>query len=62
MEKLIDPLNDREINSVELPPWKPLSHDLLFPICLGGLPDIDLLKEFLVKEGKIDKESVIHLA
>ena len=55
-------MKDREINSVELPPRKPLPMNLLFPSSMGGAPDVDLLKDFLVKEGKVMKDCVLHVA
>lgn len=61
MEPLIDPLNDRTVKTVPLPPHRPLKRELIFPPQLKGKPDWKLVREHLQKEGRLLKKDVIHL-
>jgi hypothetical protein len=41
VEKLIDPMNDRNVKDLPLPPQRPLPHDKLFKLVEGKeVPDI----------------------
>lgn len=61
MELLKDPLKDRQINSVPLPPQMPLKSSLLFPSSLKGQPDFDLLLNFLKAEGTLAKKDAVTI-
>jgi serine/threonine-protein phosphatase 2B catalytic subunit len=55
MEPLKDPLKDRYVNDIPLPPAKCLYSHLLFPTNLN-IPDWEVLKNHFQKEGKISKQ------
>jgi serine/threonine-protein phosphatase 2B catalytic subunit len=59
MDRLCDPLNDRQNTDVPPPPHRPLSHHLLFPS--SNKPNWRLLKEHLAAEGKLDKSDAFLL-
>jgi len=61
MEPLSDPLKDRVVKSVKLPPHKPLTRELMFPDRLKGKPDWKVIRDHLQKEGRIAKEDLIKL-
>eukprot|EP00917_Polyrhabdina_sp_WS-2016_P004211 GHVP01009669.1.p1 GENE.GHVP01009669.1~~GHVP01009669.1.p1 ORF type:complete len:361 (-),score=54.03 GHVP01009669.1:357-1439(-) len=60
MEALSDPKSDRVVQSVEPPPAKPLSEDLLFPN-KSQIPDWKALRKHLAKEGTVSKECCLNL-
>jgi len=55
MEPLIDPLNNRKVKTVRLPPHKPLSKELIWPTGQKNKPDWKCIKDHLSREGRIDK-------
>ena len=59
METLPDPCDDRVVKSFDPPPQKPLSEELFFDS--AGLPDYNVIKKHLAKEGKIHKEQFMKL-
>lgn len=59
METLKDPCNDRQVPSVELPPILPLSDAMLWT--QKDVPDWELVRDHLKKEGKITKEHVMKM-
>lgn len=59
MEPLSDPLNDRLIRFLPPPPHKPLTSDLLFDS--EGQPNLDILKNHLLKEGRIHKKDFLRI-
>jgi len=60
MDPLPDPVGDRAVPTHPAPPAKPLSEDLLFPKG-DGVPDIPVLRDHLLREGKLTKESTIKI-
>lgn len=60
MELLPDPCNDRMCKQVESPPHKSLAEDKMFP--KGDKPDWRLVKDFLLREGRLDKSLVMRLS
>lgn len=66
MENLLpDPKKDRMVNTVVPPPQYPLTHNLLFPenkrIGKQEVPDWNVLKDHLLKEGRIHKKDLIQI-
>jgi len=62
MEALSDPCNDRPVKDLAPPPHRPLSPALLYPDpAQPDLPDLALVRQFLLKEGSFAKEQVIKL-
>jgi serine/threonine-protein phosphatase 2B catalytic subunit len=59
MESLLDPLNDRQVPSLEAPPYKPLSDDLMWSEM--DMPNWEVIRDHLKREGKITKEQVMRL-
>lgn len=59
MDVLPDACNDRVVTDLEPPPQRPLSDELFYDD--NGLPNYNLIKEHLYKEGKIDKEHFMKL-
>ena len=59
METLPDPWDDRVVKSLEPPPQTPLTDELFYES--SGLPNYNLIKKHLVKEGKIQKEHFMKL-
>ena len=59
MEPLSDPLGDRAMSEMIAPPHRRLTHSLLFPS--PNKPNWRLLKDHLLKEGKLDKSDFIIL-
>ena len=57
-EPLCDPLQDRQLKSLEAPPHRVLASQVLFPRA-GGPPDTQALKNHLKKEGKISKADLL---
>ena len=55
----IDPSHDRVIKEILPPPMFNLTHKQLFPV--EHLPDWKLLQSHLTKEGKLDKDDILHL-
>ena len=64
-ERLLDPYNDRVVNSVPRPPSKYLSIDRVFPKDDQGnrteIPNTDLIKSYLYEGGRISKECLLEL-
>lgn len=60
METLKDPLNDRCLKTLDLPPVGNLSHKLLFSE-KNNKPNIEVLKNHLKKEGKISKSDFLQI-
>ena len=62
VEKLTDPLNDRAVKDLVMPPQRPLSHDKLFKKIDGReVPDINLLRDHLSAEGRLTKADTIQI-
>ena len=59
MEFLPDPCNDRPMKDLPAFVNKAIDDKLLFPD--GGIPDWQLLQEFLSKEGPIKKSQVMSI-
>ena len=59
VEPLLDPVNDRMIQSVEPPPHRFLPSQLLFPRGPNTVPDVTVLKNHLKKEGRVSKSDAI---
>jgi len=59
METLPDPLCDRVVKDLEPPPQRPLNDELFYDS--DGLPNYNVIKKHLAKEGKIDKEHFMKL-
>ena len=61
-ERLPNPCNDRQVESVKAPPIIPLSLDRVFP---NGAPNgdmnVDLLKNYLFEGGKIAKDCLLEI-
>lgn len=60
MEPLLDPCNDRQVPSLEPPPSAPLSDELMWSEM--DLPNWEVIRDHLKKEGKITKEHVTRMA
>lgn len=60
MEPLKDPLNDRFLKTLELPPVGNLLHELLFGE-KNNKPNVETLKIHLKREGKISKPDFIQI-
>ena len=60
MEPLLDPCNDRVVKTLPPPPARPLSLDKLYPED-SKVPDYLVLKDHLLKEGKVSKEATKKL-
>lgn len=58
MAELKDPLNNRKNKACPLPYQRSLTQEQLF---VGQSVNVDLLKEFLRREGKLDKELLLTL-
>jgi serine/threonine-protein phosphatase 2B catalytic subunit len=66
METLLpDPNKDRMVNTVVPPPQHALNHNTLFPeskrIGKQEVPDWNVLKDHLLKEGRITKKDLIQI-
>lgn len=59
METLPDPCDDRVVKTLDPPPQRPLSEELFFDS--SGLPNYNVIKKHLAKEGKIQKEQFMKL-
>jgi hypothetical protein len=59
METLPDPCNDRVVKDLESPPMRPLSDELFYETT--GVPNYNVIKKHLAKEGKIEKETFMKL-
>jgi serine/threonine-protein phosphatase 2B catalytic subunit len=59
MEPLLDPYNDRKVKSVEPPPYLPLSEELLWSA--KDMPNWEIIRDHLKKEGKLKKEDVVRM-
>ena len=59
MDPLCDPLGDRQMREMIPPPHRRLSHNLLYPS--ASKPNWRLLKDHLLKEGRIEKSDLILL-
>lgn len=58
---LPDPYHDRPISAVPPPPNQPLSRVLLFPQQALSSVDVDLLRDFLLAEGRLAKEDLMSI-
>lgn len=58
-DNLLDPLNDRVVNSVELPPIRAITQDELFDKNL--IPYWKKVRDFLTREGKLKKSDIIFM-
>lgn len=58
-EMLPDPVPDRRVTSVPLPPNQMLTDDKLFP--KDGVPDWQLAKRYLQLEGRMSKAQTLRL-
>lgn len=62
METLKDPLNDRQIKSVKIPPAKPLQSEKMYPDPSNpSIPDLALIRQWLLDEGSISKADLVKL-
>ena len=62
MEPLLDPLGDRIIKSVPLPPHRPLGSDAIFGGPGAALPvDWKLIMKNFQKNGRLSKEATVKL-
>lgn len=66
MESLLpDPLGDRAVKDLPLPPQHPISYESLFPSRLKNgsvdIPDWVALKDHLAREGKMLKEHLVYI-
>ena len=61
MEPLLDPLGDRIIKSVPLPPHKPLSSEHIFGTAPGLLVDWKGMMKNYQKNGRLSKEATMKL-
>jgi serine/threonine-protein phosphatase 2B catalytic subunit len=64
MDPLPDPCNDRRVPSVLPLPAYALSHQLLFPNENGGnlgAPDLEVLRDHLLREGRLRMEDIFRL-
>ncbi len=59
VEPLPDPFEDRVMKDILPPPHLPLPHNKLFP--KKGVPDWKSLKDFLTREGRIEKTDLLEL-
>lgn len=59
MEPLLDPYDDRNVKTVEPPPYLPLSDELMWKA--PDMPNWQVIRDHLKKEGKIKKEHVTRL-
>jgi serine/threonine-protein phosphatase 2B catalytic subunit len=63
MELLPDPCQDRVVSSIKPPPHRPLSKEIMYPYRKNNInqtaPDIDIVKDHLVQEGKLGKDLLI---
>lgn len=64
MESLLpDPYGDRVVKEVPLPPQHPIKHEVLFPpnLKIGNaeIPDWAVLKDHLMKEGRLNKSDLV---
>ena len=57
-ELLKDPLNDRKVKEVPLPPQVPLNIQRVYGS--GDIPNYKLVKEYLQRQGKLSKELAMH--
>ena len=60
MDLLKDPNNDRFLQSLAPPPVGFLAHELLYP-ANSKKPDLEVLKDYLKKEGKVHKNDCIQI-
>lgn len=59
MEPLLDPWNDRQVPSVQAPPFRPLSEDLMWSEM--DMPNWEVIRDHLKREGKLTKEQVMRM-
>lgn len=60
MDLLKDPNNDRFLQSLAPPPVGFLAHELLYP-ANSKKPDLEVLKDYLKREGKVHKNDCIQI-
>lgn len=60
MEPLADPYNDRQVPSVDPPPSLPLSDEVMWAEM--DIPNWEVIRDHLKKEGKLQKDQVVRLA
>ena len=58
---LLDPLKDRKVKAVPLPPAIPLSEKLAYSFNLDNKPKADVIRKHLNLEGTVTKALVIRL-
>lgn len=56
MEPLNDAVNDRVVKEVPAPPHRPLSEELLYPTKSSNMPNWEVLKTHMYKEGRVSRE------
>jgi len=61
MEPLLDPLGDRTIKSVPLPPHRPLGSEHIFGTASGLLVDWKAMMKNYQKHGRLSKEATMKL-
>ena len=64
-DRLKDPINDRVVKDLPLPPQRPMGITQLFPKYLNygqeALPNPDILKEVFQLDGSVEKQAVIKI-
>ena len=62
MEPLSDPLNDRVVKSLQSPPSRPLSLNLMYPYPDKlDVPDLNIVRKHLLSGGMIGRGQIIKL-
>lgn len=61
MEELKDPLKDRIVTTLPMPPAYPLSRKKIFPKGDNGPVDVETLSQHLLLEGSLLKEDVLFI-
>lgn len=62
METLKDPLNDRPVKTVKMPPARPLQPEKMYPDSANPtIPDLELIRQWLLDEGSIGKNELVKL-
>lgn len=61
MDFLCDPKGDRVVKDLPTPPLKPLPEELLFPASYKGKPNWRLLRDHLVREGRVEKALALKI-
>lgn len=61
-EALLDPLGDRKVKDLPLPPIKPLPDEVLFEKADKNVPNWKVLQNFLRAEGELSKSQTIKIS